>query len=232
MADAVSSAQRNRLPQDARRGTLAGRVYGGRSTAERDEQRRASVLDAGLELFGTRGFQPTGMTEIAELSQVAFRYVARLFPDKEALLAAVFVRIQDRVVDSIVQARQQAGPDLGRQIRFGLQAAVGAYAHDARQVRVSCLEVVGVSRGMEALRLSVRRRFVDQLVHGLNSAVLAGETLPAGYKLLGVGLVGAVDALLADWALSPATTRVALDEVVEAATMIYLRTLGLADPNG
>ena len=206
-----------------------GRVYGGRSNAERDAQRRACVLDAGLQLFGTKGFQPTSMTEIAELAQVAFRYVARLFPDKEALLAAVFVGIQDRVLSAIVETRQEAGPDLAQQIRSGLRAAVTAYAHDARQVRVSCLEVVGVSRRLEELRHGAHRRFVDQLVQGLNSAVQAGETLPPGYALLGVGLVGAVEALLADWALSPPATQVRLDDVIEAATLIYLRSLGLAD---
>ena len=205
-----------------------GRVYGGLSTTERDQQRRASMLDAGLELFGTKGFQPTSMTEIAELAQVAFRYVARLFPDKESLLAAVFDRIQDQVLAAISAAREQAEPDLSRQIRSGLQAAITTYVNDPRQVRVSCLEIVGVSRRMEDLRRSAHRRFVDQLVRGLSSAVQAGETLPASYKLLGVGLVGAVDALLADWALSQAPS--SLDAIIEAATMIYLRTLGLATP--
>ena len=204
-----------------------GRVYGGRSTAERDQQRRVSVLDAGLQLFGTKGFQPTSMTEVAELAQVAFRYVARLFPDKEALLAAVFVRIQDRILSAVAQSRQQAGPELGWQIRSGLHAAISAYTDDPRQVRISCLEIVGVSRRLEDLRRAAHRRFVDQLVTGLGLAIEAGETLPREYKLLGVGLVGAVDALLADWALSPASTAVPLEQVRDAATLIYLRSLGL-----
>ncbi len=62
-----------------------------------------------------------------------------------------------------------------------------------------------------------------------NSAVQAGETLPEGYELLGVGLVGAVESLLAEWALASPTAR-SLGEVTEAATLIYLRTLGLSDP--
>ena len=210
-----------------RREQAAGRTYGGLSTLERDAQRRASMLESGLELFGTRGFGPTSMTEVALHAQVAFRYVARLFPDKESLLEAVFLRIQDQVLAALAQSRHTAGPDLHSQIRGGLRAALTAYAYDPRRVRVSCLEVVGVSQRFEALRRNTSQRFVEQLVRGLDSAALAGQAVPRDYALLGVGLVGAVGALLAEWALSPEQGRARLECVIEAACQIYLRTLGL-----
>ena len=205
----------------------AGRTYGGQSSLEREAQRRASVLDAGLQLFGTQGFGPTSMTEVALHSQVAFRYVARLFADKESLLEAVFLHVQDQVLAAVVRSRQTAGPQLDLQIRAGLRAALTAYADDPRRVRVSCLEVVGVSQRLEALRRSTSERFVEQLVQGLDSAVQAGQAVPQNYALLGVGLVGAVGALLAEWALSPEASRASLEDVIEAASLIYLRTLGL-----
>ena len=211
------------LPQAPAR----GRIYGGLSTTERDAQRRASVLDAGLQLFGTQGFGPTSMTEVADHAQTAFRYVARLFPDKESLLEAVFLRVQDQVLAAVAHSRQTAGPQFHMQVRAGLRAALTAYAHDPRRVRVSCLEVVGVSQRFEALRRSTSQRFVEQLVRGLDSAAMAGLAVPRDYALLGVGLVGAVGALLAEWALSPEQGRARLEEVIEAACQIYLRTLGL-----
>ena len=212
---------------DIRITPAAGRTYGGLSPMEREAQRRASVLDAGLELFGTRGFGPTSMTEVADQAQVAFRYVARLFPDKESLLEGVFLRIQDQVLAAVSQSRQAAGPELPSLIRAGLRAALTAYAHDPRRVRVSCLEVVGVSHRLEALRRQTSQRFVEQLVRGLDYAVEAGQAPPRDYALLGVGLVGAVGALLAEWALSPEQAPVGLERVIEAACLIYLRTLGL-----
>lgn len=210
-------------------GSARGRLYGGLSTDERDAQRRSSVLDAGLELFGTKGFGPTSMTEIADQAQVAFRYVARLFPDKESLLEAVFVRIQDQVLAAVAQSRRCSGAKLSVQIRDGLHAALTTYAADPRRVRVSCLEVMGVSQRFEDLRRRTSQRFVDQLVHGLGEAVQAGEPLPKNYARLGVGLVGAVTALLADWASGSPEHRAQLDDVIEAACLIYVRTLGLAE---
>jgi AcrR family transcriptional regulator len=206
-----------------------GRVYGGRSLAERDAHRRARILDAGLELFGTKGFGPTTMTEVAWQAEVPFRYVGRLFADKPALLEAVFLRIQDQVMQEVARARAQADPCLVTQIRTGLHAALAAYASDGRRVRISCLEVVGLGGRLSALRQDSSRAFVDQLVSGLDQAARAGEALPPGYALLGVGLVGAVEALLTGWALAPEPRRPPLADVTEAACLIYLRTLGLPD---
>ena len=210
-------------------GQAGGRVYRGLSTSEREAQRRASVLDAGLALFGTKGFGPTSMTEVADHAQVAFRYVARLFPDKESLLEAVFLRVQDQVLTAVLKARQTVKPQLHVQIRAGLRAALTAYAHDPRAVRISCLEVVGVSRRIEDVRRQTSQKFVDQLVRGLDYAVETGQVMPHNHALLGVGLVGAVGALLAEWALSPEDVRGGLEEIIEAACLIYLRTLGLSD---
>ena len=201
----------------------SGRTYRGRSSVQRDAQRRASVLDAGLHLFGTRGFGPTSMTEVALLSQVAFRYVAKLFPDKESLLEAVFLQVQDQVLAAVSQSRQTAGSQLHVQVRAGLRAALTAYAEDPRRVRISCLEVVGVSQRFEALRRQTSQRFVQQLVRGLDTAVQAGQAAPRSYALLGVGLVGAVGALLAEWALSHEPGRASLDMALERNSVLRLR---------
>ncbi len=230
MMDRMPTAPKLATPAaTARHADAGGRVYGGLSTTQRDLQRRETILDAGLALFGTKGFGPTSMTEVAERADIAFRYVGRLFPDKPALLEAVFVRVQDQVLAAIVAAHDTTLPSLSAQIRAGLRAAFSAYAQDPRRVRISCLEVVGVNERLQELRWRTSRRFVDHLVHGLDSAAEAGEMLPPGYALLGVGLVGAVEALLTGWAVAPEASRVALDEVMEAATLIYLRTLQLPD---
>lgn len=206
-----------------------GRLYGGLSTDERDRQRRESVLAAGVELFGTKGYALTSMTEVAEHAQVAFRYVARLFADKEALLEAVFVRVQDHVLAEVEQAPVPVSASLSARIRAGLTAAITAYFSDPRRVRISFLDGVGVSQHLEEVRRQTSRRFVDQLVHGLESAAQAGEALPCDYAMLSVGLVGAVGAILADWAARPAAARPALGEVAETACRLYLRTLGLPE---
>lgn len=204
-----------------------GRLYGGLSTVERDGQRRAAVLEAGLELFGTRGYGPSSMTEIAERAGVPFRYLSRLFADKAALLEALFCDLHADVFKAVVEARAAAAGELRAQIRAGLTAALLTFTRDPRRLRIACLEVVGVSVHFEQLRRRTARQFVDLLVHGLDSAAEAGAALPENYPLLGVGLVGAIDALLTDWAIAPLEPRPALDELLEAGCLIYLRTLGL-----
>ncbi len=40
------------------------RRYGGKSLEQRREERRRRLLDAGLELFGTQGFQHTTIEQL------------------------------------------------------------------------------------------------------------------------------------------------------------------------
>ena len=152
-----------------------------------------------------------------------------LFADKQAVLEAVFSNNHCQVMAALAQARAEAAPGLVAQVRVGLRAVLTTLAQDPRRLRISCLEIVGVSRHLEDVRRQASREFVAQLVHGLDLAAEAGERLPAGYAQLGVGLVGAVEALLTDWALSPERSAATLESVIEAASVIYLRTLGLPD---
>ncbi|HTC29133.1 MAG TPA: helix-turn-helix domain-containing protein, partial [Candidatus Acidoferrum sp.] len=65
------------------------RRYGGLSVAQRRAERRARLLAAGLQLFGTAGFLKTSIPMICNASGVTARHFYEEFPSREALLRTI-----------------------------------------------------------------------------------------------------------------------------------------------
>jgi TetR/AcrR family transcriptional regulator len=71
---------------------------------------RARILDAALDLFGTRGFEATALDDIAAAVGVTKQTVLYWFPSKDHLLGAVIQHTADELVVGI-EAAVRAAPD-------------------------------------------------------------------------------------------------------------------------
>lgn len=84
----------------------ASRTYRGVSAAERKQERRARLIAAGLELFGTRGIAATRVDDICAEAELTKRYFYESFtsPDDlvQAVLDQVLADLTARVVPAIV----------------------------------------------------------------------------------------------------------------------------------
>src|SRR3954452_21591813 len=112
------------------------RAYGGFSADERIAARRAKLLEAGLELFGTRGYATTGVKDICRVAGVTDRYFYESFNDGGALFLAVFDMVCDELFAAVVAAVASAGDDAERRLRLPIDAFVRALAADPRKARV------------------------------------------------------------------------------------------------
>lgn len=196
-------------------GSDQGRRYGGADPDERRARRRADLVDAGLDLFGTEGFAPVPIKRICEHAGVTQRYFYESFADKPALLGAVYDACVDatraRTVAAALPFMGDAGqPDTGEravgeravpaeQIPDAARAILGAFidalATDPRRARVMLVEIVGVTTELERTR--------QQAIHGWAHLILMfarGQQSPTRVqRLAAIGLVGAVTQLLVDW---------------------------------
>ena len=172
------------------------RRYGGKTADERRSERREKLLDAAVELFGTRGFAGTTIEMLCSAAHLNPRYFYEQFDTREALLMAVYDRHVEVVLATVLGALEQAPDDLRGRLEAGLRAFVDGVLADERLARINYFEMVGVSRELEARRRDVLRGYAD-----LIAAELA--RLPDGPRLshprLGaVALVGAVDGLVTE----------------------------------
>src|SRR5271157_4243023 len=127
------------------------RLYRGVSAAERRTDRRERLLEAGLELFGTRGYADSSIRAISAQAGLNSRYFYESFSSREDLLYHLYRRIVRDLIAAVIAATAQA-ESVEAQARAGLRAGWTALIEDRRKARLISLEVVGVSERLERLR--------------------------------------------------------------------------------
>ena len=177
----------------------SGRRYGGRTSEERHAERRERLLDAALELFGTRGYADTTIEAICAASQLGPRYFYEQFGSREELLLATYERHMEAVTDAVRASVAQAPPDPVARLEAGLRAFVDAQLADERGAQINYFEIVGVSPRLEQRRRDMLRFYAGFVEDQINALVGAGRLPERDYRLTAVALVGATDGLLIDW---------------------------------
>lgn len=202
--------------------TQPGRRYGGLTAEERRAQRRAQLVDAGLELFGTVGFAGTSIRAVLRQSGLAERYFYESFDSLEALLVAVHEQLHEVLVRAVREATDAAGDDVEARTRAGLRAFIDTLTTDERYVRLKLQELSG-SAGDEV------RRFRTRAFATYTELLLAFGPLEAARakglnaEALAVAVLAAIEALLDAWAAGDLPLTV--DELIDHAVVVVAGTV-------
>ncbi|MFI1752912.1 TetR/AcrR family transcriptional regulator [Streptomyces sp. NPDC020571] len=203
--------------------------YGGKSAAQRQAERRRRFLDAALQLFGdTPGYRATTVAALSDAAGLSTRQFYEEFRTLEDVLAALHLQVNAWAEDA-VRTAAEATRDLPLPERAA--AIFRAYAADVtadpRRVRITFVEIIGVSPRLEEQRLARRARWVDLICAEARSAALRGEAAPRDYRLAATAFIGGVNGLLHDY--SAGWVDATLDEVVEE---LVRQLLSLLRPPG
>ena len=125
-----------------------------RSKARKQEKRNA-ILEAALRLFSARGFEATGMRDIAAEAHTSIGNCYFYFRDKEAVLLAVVdesIEAVSTVADAAAREHQSKGPvaQARAMVETGMQEAL-------RRPRATGLLLSQATR--QAVRERIRRHF-------------------------------------------------------------------------
>ncbi|PPS83577.1 TetR/AcrR family transcriptional regulator [Streptomyces sp. MH60] len=214
---------------------MAGRLraptgrYGGKSAAQRQAERRRRFLDAALQLFGdTPGYRATTVAALSDAAGLSTRQFYEEFRTLEDVLAALHLQVNAWAEDA-VRTAAEATRDLPLPERAA--AIFRAYAADVtadpRRVRITFVEIIGVSPRLEEQRLARRARWVDLICAEARSAARRGEAAPRDYRLAATAFIGGVNGLLHDY--SAGWVDATLDEVVDE---LVRQLLSLLRPPG
>lgn len=203
------SAQRQSAPE---------RPYGGISAAERIAHRRERLLEAGLELFGTRGYVATGVKDICREAGLTDRYFYESFEGTRGLFLAVFDRVTEELFDSVSAAVAAAGPEPEPELRAGIASFVGALADDPRKARVVFSEAPGAGPEAERHMRATLRRF-----SGLVAITARRHLGPAIedelVELVALSVVGTLERATAEW--QDGQLALPLERIVDELTRIF-----------
>lgn len=175
-----------------------GQRYGGRTAEERRAERRERLLDAALELFGTRGYAATSIEALCSATRLNPRYFYESFATREALLQAVYDRHMAHLAATVRTALTDAPSDPRGFCQVGLRAFVETQLADHRNARITYLEIVGVSLELERHRRAVLRGFATLVEQEADRLAAAGAIPARDHHLTAIALGGAVDGLLTD----------------------------------
>ncbi|WP_062985763.1 TetR/AcrR family transcriptional regulator [Nocardia anaemiae] len=116
------------------------RTYGGIGAEDRVAARRGKLLEAGLELFGTRGYSATGVKDLCRAAGLTDRYFYESFAGTKDLFAAVFDHVIDELFAAVATAVEATEPRGTRKLRAGIGTYLTALAEDPRKLRIVFVE--------------------------------------------------------------------------------------------
>ncbi|MFD4295395.1 TetR/AcrR family transcriptional regulator [Rhodococcus sp. NPDC058532] len=204
------------------RGRGTGRRYSGLDAEERVRVRRAAILEAALDLFGTVGYPATSVKQICDTAGLTERYFYESFRDRKAALAGVYGLLVTEVREATQSAIGTADGDLEARIRAGLTAFVGYLTDDPRRARVVLIEVVGISPELEEVRHAVLRGF-GEVICAVWSTQSGFDATTEPARLTALSLSGAVNNLLVDWMMTGQQQDPRV--LIEVSTMLFVSAL-------
>ncbi|QYU70715.1 TetR/AcrR family transcriptional regulator [Leptolyngbya sp. 15MV] len=119
--------------------------------------RRAEIIEAGLRLFASRGFERTTMADVAAELGIGAPALYYWFPAKESLLFACLEQVMAQLNAALAEALETCPP--ARDPVAALRALVEAHGDGcadrrdaARAARGNCRRCRGRARGMDRAR--------------------------------------------------------------------------------
>ena len=207
------------------------RTYRGITPSQRQAERRARLLEAGLELFGTLGYARTSIRAVSAAASLNSRYFYESFSSREDLLYSVYEQV---VVDIFTKVSEAVAREntIEAQARAGLRAGWTAVTEDRRKARIVAIEVVGVSERLERLRRETRHALA-QLTADRALSLAGGIRLRLDPVITARFLMGGIVELLADWINGDLNA--STDEVIDHFTALFTAAAYAAvadDPSG
>jgi AcrR family transcriptional regulator len=189
--------------------------YGGKSAAQRQAERRRRFLDAALQLFGdTPGYRATTVAALSDAAGLSTRQFYEEFRTLEDVLAALHLQVNDWAEQAVRTAADDTRDlPLPERAAAIFRAYAGNLTAEPRRVRITFVEIIGVSPRLEEQRLARRARWVDLIRAEAHAAAVRGEAAPRDYRLAATAFIGGVNGLLHDY--SAGWVDATLDQVVE-----------------
>jgi AcrR family transcriptional regulator len=188
---------------------------------QRREQRRAALLDAALEIIGTRGFAKLTVAGLCAQAGLNERYYYEGFSTLEEVFTEVFDRIVTELRDAILEALGSAPADTFGKIRASVAAGVDVFADDPRKSRLVFVEALA-HPAVSARRAEIMRSFASLVVlagqehFGPEIASQVGDRA----HFAALHLVGGLYETVTGWLAGD--LRITRDELVDRSADLFL----------
>jgi AcrR family transcriptional regulator len=157
------------------------------------ERRRLRLLGAALELFAERGYEETSVGDIVTRARMSKSGFYEMFVSKEQCFRETLAQEGGALIHAVVTAAA-AGHDHRDRLRRGIRAFVVACYAQPSVARLTMVESVGLSAGVDEVRHQVVGRFAQMVAEEVRLALL-DDPFYADHdpQVFGRAVVGAVN---------------------------------------
>lgn len=176
-----------------------GRRYGGVDSAERQRQRRARLIQAGLAVFGENGYHPSTVRDVCKQAQLTSRYFYESFESMEALFRAVYVDVNRQLMQATIVSLATCEPEPEKLAEAALRTFLEFIREDPHRARVALIDAVNAGEGLNVLAEQASQDFA-QLIAGFMQQMFPNlEQAGLDFHMLANGLVGANIRVSTQW---------------------------------
>ena len=200
----------------------AGRLYRGRTPEEREVARRERLLEAALELFGTKGVAATQIAALSAAAGISPRDFYKSFASRGALFSALYDQLIADVANQVREALAIAPKSLEAQTKAGSKAFLDAYLDDPRVGRVICLEVAALDRELKGRPRKAMHFFAEFARRAIANADGGPPQSSEGDPLRFLAMTGAINELVIEALTSPTPPeRSRLEDIVHELVLLF-----------
>ena len=131
--------------------TAQGRLFGGKTGAERRSERRAQLLQAAAAVYGERGYRNATVKAVCDAAGLTERYFYESFDNSEDLLCACFQESADQLIARVRTAGADRSLAPLERARAGLLVYLRHLRAQPMTARVFLLEMSSVSARTDRL---------------------------------------------------------------------------------
>lgn len=228
MTDASKAVAKKAATKKA--AAVTGRRYRGVSEEARQAERRQRFVEAGLTVFGSRGYHNSTVRSICAEAGLTERYFYESFSNSEDLLCVVYDYTNQRIRERILATLMDSPREPSAIAYATLEAFLTIMRDDPRMAQILFVEVLGVSERVDARYRASVENFA-QLMQQMIAPLLDAETLPAPLQpdMLSVAMLGSVITVVSRWMIGgfrePIATIAENLHVVLVALLRHLITL-------
>jgi len=196
-----------------------GRRYGGIDSEERQRQRKARLVEAGLTVFGEKGFHQSTVRDVCGQAQLTSRYFYESFEGMEDLFRAVYTAVSKQLMQATVMSLTHCAPDPEKLAAAGLRTFYEFIREDPHRARVMLIDAFTVGELMYQHTSKTNQDFAHLITGVMDQQFPGLAKLGINTLFVADGLVGANNHIASQWVAD--RCRKPLDDVLRNSLMIY-----------
>lgn len=201
-------------------------MWNGRNTADRQQERRQRLLEAGIEIMGTGGVQSVNVRAICREAKISERHFYEAFANKNDFVIAVYNAVVEDAF-SILAAATDGSSDMETTLAQLIGAWIDFVHQDSRRGRIIAVEAAA-NRALAQRGREVAATMLQFFLSHTTSATPTPEapkhdavTMEVAATVLMTGVWG----LLLAWLDEGLSVTLSRDELVTQVVHLVLRAL-------